>query len=84
MAGAYFRGLRPGKPRPTSREQGRGRSGGLRRRGVWRNSGSLWRLEVVKPWQARTVCRAVVELAPIRVILGAKTPDLKGGILWHT
>ena len=67
MARAYFRGLRPGKSRPTFRER---KGGGWIRRTApaWglaqfgREAFCPWRpLEVAEPWQARTF--AVAELA---------------------
>ena len=71
VAGTYFRGLRPGKSQPTSRQR---RRGGLDPAdcagvgfGAIRAGGLLcpWRplpLEVVKLWQARTFEAA--ELVP--------------------
>ena len=69
VADAYFRGLRPGKPRPTSQERGRG-GGSIGRAAPARGLAQFgrevfcpWRpLEVIKPWQARTF--AAAELAP--------------------
>ena len=64
--------------KPVARGEG---CDGLRRRGVWRNSGGRFSarpLAVTKQWQARTFATAERIQYDPKVIAGAKTLDPKG------